>query len=47
VPDWREGHSANLVGNCVYIFGGQAVSSSSDRDIFYNDMYRLSLSESG
>lgn len=47
IPDWREGHSANLIDNSIYIFGGQAINSNSHRDIFYNDMYKLSLVESG
>lgn len=38
-PVAREAHSAALVGNRLFIFGGCGKTSESDDEVFYNDLY--------
>ncbi|XP_024027283.1 uncharacterized protein LOC21402019 isoform X2 [Morus notabilis] len=40
-PEAREGHSAALVGKRLFIFGGCGKSSSSNEEVYYNDLYIL------
>lgn len=40
-PEAREGHNAALVGRRLLIFGGCGKSSSSNDEVYYNDLYVL------
>lgn len=40
-PDAREGHSAALIGNQLFIFGGCGKSSNDSDEEFYDDLYIL------
>jgi N-acetylneuraminic acid mutarotase len=40
VPAGRDSHSSALIGNKIYIFGGQG-----DGDIIFDDLYCLQVTE--
>jgi len=39
----RESHSCCLIGNYMYIFGGQGIDPVTQDDIFLNDLYRVKI----
>ena len=44
-PEAREGHSAAVVGKCLFIFGGFKKSADNDNEAYYNDLYILNTGE--
>jgi hypothetical protein len=40
-PEAREGHSAAVVGQRLFIFGGCGKSADNNNEVYYNDLYIL------